>query len=175
MWLLGELQKLIEECRKGYSDFNFFIPANAIREFTWNIFAAHYIEMVKWRAYLDDSSQSRQSSIYTLHKCMTTILTLLAPICPYITEEIWTIMYDNESIHLGKLPEIDKEYSNYSKYTQPIINFNSMVWNKKKSYKSPETGKPLSLKDPIELAIPEYLSLFEDDLRMMHNIRSSTQ
>ncbi len=175
MWLLGELQKLIGECRKGYSDFNFFIPANAIREFTWNIFAAHYIEMVKWRAYLDDSSQSRQSSIYTLHKCMTTILTLLAPICPYITEEIWTTMYDDESIHLGKLPEIEQDYSNYSKYTQPIISFNSMVWNKKKSYRSPETGKPLSLKDPIELAIPEYLSLFEEDLRMMHNIRRSAQ
>lgn len=175
MWLLGELQNLVEECRKGYSDFNFFIPSNAIREFTWNVFAAHYIEMVKWRAYLDGSSQSRLSSIYTLHKSMTTILTLLAPICPYITEEIWTIMYDdvNDSIHFRKLPEVEEDYGDYSKYTQLIINFNSMVWNKKKSYISPETGKPLSLKDPIELAIPENLLLFEEDLMMMHNIRRS--
>lgn len=175
MWLLGELQKLVEECREGYSDFNFFIPSNAIREFTWNVFAAHYIEMVKWRAYLDGSSQSRLSSIYTLHKSMTTILTLLAPICPYITEEIWTIMYDdvNDSIHFRKLPEVEEDYGDYSKYTQLIINFNSMVWNKKKSYISPETGKPLSLKDPIELAIPENLLLFEEDLMMMHNIRRS--
>ena len=173
MWLMGELQKLVEECRKGYSEFNFFIPSNAIREFTWNIFAAHYIEMVKWRAYLDGVVQSRLSSIYTLHKSMTTILTLLAPICPYITEEIWTIMYDdvNESVHLRKLPEIEGDYSEYSKYTQLIVNFNSMVWNKKKSYISPETGKPLSLKDPIELPIPEDLLLFEEDLMMMHNIR----
>jgi len=172
MWLLGELQKLVEECRKGYSEFNFFIPSNAIREFTWNVFAAHYIEMVKWRAYLDDSSQSRLSSIYTLHKGLTTILTLLAPICPYITEEIWTIMYDNvnESIHFCELPEVEGDYGNYSKYTQLIINFNSMVWNRKKSYLSPETGKPLSLKDPIELTIPENLLLFEEDLIMMHNI-----
>jgi valyl-tRNA synthetase len=175
MWLLGELQKLVEECKKGYSDFNFFIPSNAIREFTWNVFAAHYIEMVKWRAYLDDSSQSRLSAIYTLHESMTTILTLLAPICPYITEEIWTIMYSNvnESIHFCKLPEVEGDYAKYSKYTQLIINFNSMVWNRKKSYVSPETGKPLSLKDPIELAIPENLLLYEEDLMMMHNIRRS--
>lgn len=175
MWLLGELEKLVEECKKGYSDFNFFIPSNAIREFTWNVFAAHYIEMVKWRAYLDDSSQSRLSAIYTLHESMTTILTLLAPICPYITEEIWTIMYSNvnESIHFCKLPEVEGDYAKYSKYTQLIINFNSMVWNRKKSYVSPETGKPLSLKDPIELAIPENLLLFEEDLMMMHNIRRS--
>jgi valyl-tRNA synthetase len=173
MWLLGELQKLVEECRKGYSEFNFFIPSNAIRDFTWNIFAAHYIEMVKWRAYLDGDSQSRLSSIYTLHKCMTTILTLLAPICPFITEEIWTIMYTDvdESIHSRKLPEIEGDYTAYSKYTQPILNFNSMVWNKKKSYVSPETGKPLSLKDPIELSIPENLLPFEKDLIMMHNIK----
>lgn len=175
MWLLGELQKLVEECKKGYSDFNFFIPSNAIREFTWNVFAAHYIEMVKWRAYLDDSSQSRLSAIYTLHESMTTILKLLAPICPYITEEIWTIMYSNvnESIHFCKLPEVEGDYAKYSKYTQLIINFNSTVWNRKKSYVSPETGKPLSLKDPIELAIPENLLLFEEDLMMMHNIRRS--
>lgn len=173
MWLMGELQKLVEECRKGYSEFNFFIPSNAIREFTWNIFAAHYIEMVKWRAYLDGAGQSRLSSIYTLHKSMTTILTLLAPICPYITEEIWTIMYDNvdESVHLRGLPEIEGDYVEYSKYTQLIVNFNSMVWNKKKSYVSPETGKPLSLKDPIDLSIPENLLLFQEDLMMMHNIR----
>jgi valyl-tRNA synthetase len=175
MWVLGELQKLVEECRKGYSEFNFFIPSNAIREFTWNIFAAHYIEMIKWRAYLDSSNQSRLSSIYTLHKSMITILTLLAPICPYISEEIWTIMYSNvnESVHLRKLPEVEEEYVQYSKYTQLIINFNSMVWNKKKSYISPETGKPLSLKDPIEIKIPENLLLFEEDLTMMHSLRRS--
>ena len=37
--------------KKGYEEYNFFIPAIAIREFTWNGFAAHYIEMVKARAY----------------------------------------------------------------------------------------------------------------------------
>jgi valyl-tRNA synthetase len=106
---------------------------------------------------------------------MTTILTLLAPICPYITEEIWMIMYNNvnESIHFCKLPEVEGDYANYSKYTQLITNFNSMVWNRKKSYVSPETEKPLSLKDPIELAIPENLLLFKEDLMMMHNIRRS--
>jgi valyl-tRNA synthetase len=170
-WMLGELQRLIEECKKGYSEFNFFIPANAIREFTWNVFAAHYIEMVKWRAYLEEYSELRRSTIYTLHKCMATVLTLLAPICPHITEEIWTTMYSNQSIHLQRLPEIEEDYHDYSRYTVPIMNFNSMVWNKKKSHKSPETGKSLSLKDSIDLAVPKDLTIFEDDLKMMHNIQ----
>jgi len=50
-WILSELDSLVKECKKGYDEYNFFIPAIAIREFTWNLFAAHYIEMVKGRAY----------------------------------------------------------------------------------------------------------------------------
>ena len=49
-WILGELDTLIKRCREGYGEYNFFIPATAVREFTWNVFAAHYVEMVKRRA-----------------------------------------------------------------------------------------------------------------------------
>ena len=44
-WILSELDKLISTCNEGYSKYNFFIPATALREFTWNIFAAQYIEL----------------------------------------------------------------------------------------------------------------------------------
>ena len=66
-WILSELDKLVKECKKGYEEYNFFIPAIAIREFTWNIFAAHYIEMVKARAYgIDFSDEERDGAIFTL-------------------------------------------------------------------------------------------------------------
>ncbi|HSG74078.1 MAG TPA: valine--tRNA ligase, partial [Nitrosopumilaceae archaeon] len=48
-WILSELDNLVLECERGYNEYNFFIPAVAIREFTWNLFAAQYIEMVKAR------------------------------------------------------------------------------------------------------------------------------
>jgi len=50
-WILAELNKLTAECMQGYEDFNMFVPATKIREFLWNVFAAHYIEMTKGRAY----------------------------------------------------------------------------------------------------------------------------
>jgi len=78
-WILSELDNLVKECKKGYDDYNFFIPAIAIREFTWNVFAAHYIEMVKARAYgIDFSDEERDGAIFTLHKTLSTILKLLA-------------------------------------------------------------------------------------------------
>ena len=61
-WILSELASMTKKCLEGYEELNFFIPANALREFTWNIFAAHYIEMIKSRAYNDESEEERKSA-----------------------------------------------------------------------------------------------------------------
>ena len=160
-WILAELSSLIDRCMKGYEDFNFFIPAIAIKEFTWNVFASHYIEMVKPRAY--GLIDGKEGAYYTLHKCLQVILLLYAPIIPFITDHLWRSLYSSNSIHTEQFPKAawSKEYCKYSK---DIIEFNSMVWNIKK-----KEGK--SLKDPISIEIPDKLALFKDDLVAMHNIK----
>ena len=174
-WILVELSKLVDECKKGYDTYNFFIPANAIREFTRNIFASHYIEMIKSRVYNVSDEAGQQSAIFTLHRCLSTVLIMLAPICPFITEELWRSIYSSHSIHIEQIPRIEKSSDQeFIKYTQSITDFNSMVWNAKKETVSKESGKPLSLKDPIDLAIPIELELFKDDLQKMHNLKRST-
>jgi len=170
-WIIGELSNLIDQCREGYANFNFFASANAIREFAWNVFAAHYIEMVKGRIYDTSDQDARRSAIFTSHKCFSTILLLLAPICPFITEELWTNIYSDESIHLQSIPQPSPRYYEMTKYTRLILDFNSFVWNKKKETISEETGKPLSLKDSIgSVSIPSDLALFKEDLIRMHNL-----
>jgi valyl-tRNA synthetase len=169
-WILAELSNLVEECEKGYEDFIFFIPANAIREFTWGLFASHYVEMVKGRVYDINDSVGQKSAIFTLHKCLSTILKLLAPLCPFITEELWTKIYSTQSIHLQCLPQAQKYYLEMRKSTQYITEFNSRVWNKKKQTISRKTGKPLSLKDSIDITVPIELDAFKKDLCIMHNL-----
>ncbi|MBI2111679.1 MAG: valine--tRNA ligase [Nitrosarchaeum sp.] len=162
-WILSELDDLIKECKKGYDEYNFFIPAIAIREFTWNLFAAHYIEMVKARAYgIGFSNEERDGAIYTLHKTLSTILKLLAPITPFITEYLWKTLYSTESIHKQHQVETESKY-NQNKITKEITEFNSKVWNEKKI-------KNLSLKDSITITIPESLESFKKDLKSMHNL-----
>jgi valyl-tRNA synthetase len=170
-WILGELSKLVKECELGYNDYNFFVPANAIKDFTWNLFASNYLEMVKWRVYEGENKYDHESAISTINKCLSTILLLLCPICPFITEEIWTKMYSDTSIHLQRMPKSETEFQELTKYTKSILEFNSMVWTKKKETTSPETGKPLSLKDPIQMEIPTTIIPFAPDLRKMHNLR----
>jgi len=162
-WVLSELDNLVLECEKGYNEYNFFIPAVAVREFTWNLFAAQYIEMVKARAYgIGFSEDEKNSAIFTLHKTLSTVLKLLAPITPLITEHLWQKLYSNESIH--KEAQVQKEkHKDMRKYTAEIIEFNSKVWNEKKS-------KGLSLKDSISIQVPINLEIFKKDLKAMHSL-----
>ncbi|MEW5840647.1 MAG: class I tRNA ligase family protein, partial [Thermoproteota archaeon] len=176
-WILGELDRLVAECRKGYEEYNFFVPASAVRDFTWNLFAAHYLEMVKARAYESDRP-GHQSALYTLHKCFSTVLLLLAPITPFISEELWKLYSrsSGESVHRQAMPVPSKksggkdDEEEMTKFTKAITDFNSLVWNKKKETVSKETGRPLSLKDPIDIAVPDELRPFAADLVAMHNL-----
>jgi len=169
-WILGELSKLIDECIRGYKEYNFFIPASQIREFTWNVFASHYLELVKSRAYNNKVTNNRHSALYSLHKCFSVILLLLAPICPFITDKLWTTIYSDESIHLQKFPLRSNDYVDMCKFTKAITDFNSLIWTKKRESTN-ENGKRYSLRDPIKANIPEELFQFKDDLKEMHNIQ----
>ena len=165
-WILSELDKLISVCNEGYSKYNFFIPATALREFTWNIFAAQYIEMAKARAYgIGFDDDERDGAIFTLHKVLSTILKLLAPITPFITEHLWQTLYSKNSIHEEQLPKIEN-IEDMTNMTQVIVEFNSKVWNEKKQ-------NNLSLKDSIKIDIPENLNQFKKDLIAMHNLEIS--
>lgn len=169
-WILGELYQLIDQCKKGYQEYDFYIPANAIREFTRNLFAAHYIELVKSRAYGTNDNRARNSAINTLHYCFSTILTLLSPICPFITEQLWTKIYSTKSIHNERMPKFQNRYVDMRKFTALIIEFNSSVWASKKDTVSMKTGKSLSLRDQTDIKIPIELEQFSYDLKHMHNL-----
>jgi valyl-tRNA synthetase len=69
------------------------------------------------------------------------------------------------------MPKPHQEYPQMTGYTRTIVDFNSKVWNKKKETISEKTGKPLSLKDFIDISVPAELELFRKDLEMMHNLK----
>jgi len=97
-----------------------------------------------------------------LHKVLSTLLKLLAPIPPYITDFLWQTLYSDKSIHTEQQA---KEESNedMTQHTQAISDFNSKVWNEKKE-------KGLSLKDSIKIEIPKELEIFKKDLVAMHHL-----
>lgn len=163
-WILSSLDSLISRCRKGYTELDFSIPAESIYNWVWNIFAPHYIELVKSRAYREEDKEAVQSARYTLHHCLQVVLKLLAPISPFITESIYQNLYEPEkSIHLELLPESQTEKMEEDIRTLELIKLNSFIWKSKKD-------RELSLKDPLTaIYVPDILREFKEDLREMHN------
>jgi len=162
-WILSELALLVEKCRKGYRDYNFFIPATEIRDFVWETFASHYVEMVKPRAYGQGFTKAEQKAAwFTLHTVLKNTLLLIAPIAPFMTDHIWRQLYATKSIHAQKFPK-PRWSKVHRRYTEKILEFNREVWKIKKE-------KALALRDPIEIQVPKALTPFEDDLIRMHSL-----
>lgn len=168
-WILTELGRLIIDCKKAYEEMNFFVPANRVREFLWNVFADHYIEMVKQRAYGEGefTELEAEAARYTLHTCLKVMLQLLAPITPFVTDFVYRELY-GESVHGMTFPSAKikraEEGPDPTAITKEILDFNSKVWNEKKS-------KGLTLRDNISIKVPENLKRFEKDLAAMHGIK----
>lgn len=160
---LARLNHLLEEIQDSYGNFNFYI-ANKIRNFTWNFFASNYLEMIKSRAYGPSENKDEQKgSWWTLHKVLETILKVLAPITPFITDYIYEKIY-NEEIHLSNFPQPRKYKEERVEKTELVKRVNSTIWKWKK-----DRGQ--SLKYQLEeVQVPKELEVMEKDLKSLHKV-----
>jgi len=88
-WITTKLEELIPRITDYYENFQFNMVLESLRDFTWHKFCDQYIEAVKYRLYEDVDSTSRRAAQLTLLRVLLTIIKLLAPICPHITETIY--------------------------------------------------------------------------------------
>jgi len=167
-WILKELNDVVKLANKSYEIYDFHSPGVAIRHFIWETFASHYLELVKNRAYNEDqhfTKQEQAAAISTLHKCLNTLLKLLAPITPMITYKIYKDLTDKD-IHFEEFPKPTKSISKIN--TKQLTELNSAIWKAKKD-------QGLSLKSEITQAtIPEQLKLIEKDIQLTHKIKKIT-
>lgn len=110
-WILSKLNKLIKETTINLNNYDLGVWTQKVNDFIWGEFCDWYIEMVKPRLY-DKENKTREAAQYTLNKVLGDSLKLLHPIMPFITEEIYTKLYNNdESIMISSWPKYSEEFN----------------------------------------------------------------
>jgi valyl-tRNA synthetase len=108
-WLLAHTQQLIERTTKLYAQYDYATAKSEIEHFFWQILADNYLEMAKLRLY--EGGESCEGARYALYHALLTTLKLLAPILPFVTEQIYLGLFaENEgsgSVHTSAWPKGD--------------------------------------------------------------------
>ena len=125
-WILSKLNKLIKETTINLNNYDLGVWTQKVYDFIWGEFCDWYIEMVKPRLY-DKENKTREAAQYTLNKVLGDSLKLLHPIMPFITEEIYTKLYNNdESIMISSWPKYSEEF-NFAKEEKQIEKIKQII------------------------------------------------
>jgi len=164
IWILSEFNQVMERVSNAWEELDIYNAAQSIKGFWTGVFPGHWLEMAKSRLYDGD-----ESAEWTLHRIVRDLMTVFSPICPFFTHYLSTEIYGISSVDIREFPSmtnspLDQSPINMADLTQPIIDFNSMVWRAKK-----DGG--LSLKSPISgISVPENLEIISDALSAMHRL-----
>ena len=110
-WILSKLNTLAKEVTENMENFDLGVAVGKIYDFIWEEFCDWYIEMVKPRLYNDEDT-TKAAALYTLKTVLIESLKLLHPYMPFITEEIFCNLQDEEeSIMISKWPVYKEEFS----------------------------------------------------------------
>ena len=115
-WILSKAERLTEKVADAFEKCQFNTALEETRNFAWHVFCDCYMEAVKDRLYKPEvyGKERKKAAQFTLSTVLHTILQLLAPITPHLTEEIFQMMYADEeggkSLHLSHWPKADRKH-----------------------------------------------------------------
>ena len=110
-WILSKMNRLTKDDTENIDKYELGIAVSKIYDFIWEEFCDWYIEMVKPRLY-NDEDKTKAAALWTLKTVLINALKLLHPFMPFITEEIFcNVQNEEESIMISKWPEYKDEWN----------------------------------------------------------------
>ena len=110
-WILSKVNTLAKDVTENLDKFELGIGLQKVYDFIWEEFCDWYIEMVKPRLWNDEDS-TKAAALWTLKTVLINSLKLLHPYMPFITEEIFCNLQDEEaSIMVSAWPEYKAEWN----------------------------------------------------------------
>ncbi len=109
-WIMSRFNQVAKDVTMNMERFELGIALQKIYDFVWNEYCDWYIEFSKSRLY-GENPEEKRAALYTLNHALENILKILHPFMPFITEEIWqNIKEDDSSVIVASWPENKEEY-----------------------------------------------------------------
>jgi valyl-tRNA synthetase len=139
-WILQNLKEAEEKISKAVKNYDFNEAAGTIYQFFWHKFCDWYIELIKPRIY-DDAKKDTALAVasYVLEKS----LVLLHPFMPFLTEYIYKLVTENESIMLAEWEKFDFSFDKEKREIQEVTEIIGMIRNVRGEYNI-APSKPLT-------------------------------
>ncbi len=100
-YFVKQLSELVEFASAEFDKYEYAVAMEKIEQFFWSVFCDNYLEITKTRAYDEENNnpEGALSARLALYHGLKTLLKLFAPFLPHITEEIYQLLYNEDSIH----------------------------------------------------------------------------
>lgn len=115
-WILDRSSRAFEQYQKYFEKNEFSLAVNAAEQFFWSDVCDSYFELIKKQLFNPEeySSEELYATKWTLYQIMLRLLQLFAPIIPFITEELYHILFKEKhqiaSLHQTKFADIQMPY-----------------------------------------------------------------
>ena len=177
-WIQSKFAETIDEVEKQFSQYRFDLAATAMYEFVWNDFCDWYIELSK--ALINEPGIKQSQKDYTknnLIKMLDAILRMLHPAIPFITEEIWQSLSEennNKSIMKANFPssknwKVDTEIASNTEWLKSFVS--SVRQIRSEMTISPKQSIKIIVDDASNSDIKR-LELFESFISNMGSVES---
>ncbi|WP_121543239.1 valine--tRNA ligase [Candidatus Rickettsia colombianensi] len=171
-WIINKLVELVKLATNELQNYEYANAMHLTEKFFWAVFCDNYLEISKTRSYDEENKnpQGQHSSILTLYHVMQTLLKLFAPFMPHITEELYQILYSENSIHVkGNWVNYgDLNYEIDAKGAEGLLEILDIV----RKFKA---EKNLSIKAPIKLLEVSGIVLSAELAEDLKNVTSAEE
>ncbi len=112
-WLLARLARVVRAATREFENYDYAAAKSEVEGFFWRDLADNYLEMAKLRLYGSDGEEAAGARMVVM-VALETVIKLLAPFLPYVTEEIYQHLYAEvawkQSIHRTLWPVVDARH-----------------------------------------------------------------
>ena len=107
-WIISKYNSLLKYVTESYEEYDLNKVVKAVTNFVSDDLSNWYIRRTRNRFWASELDNSKKSVYMTTYEVLTGLCKMIAPIVPYITEEMYTKLTDKESVHLEDFPKYDE-------------------------------------------------------------------